>query len=212
MIACWWALSILVFSYSHLYLWFVRLISQVNALLHSLDIDSDLRVKGPVHGRYPELEEYWNESQGTLRSQPPHTADRWVADFSQHGPHGDPESWASSFERQHGANGWASEFEQVTSHPLRLLQCIKIAFCQLLNNQTLAIGSELSWVSLVLGIMNFNIYTYSFLLSTNIAFYNDTYYLLSIFSLSPASCGIKLPLFYFIFYFLYYHQDNSFPQ
>ncbi|RWR95088.1 peroxisome biogenesis protein 5 [Cinnamomum micranthum f. kanehirae] len=86
--------------------------SQVNALLHSLDIDSDLRVKGPVHGRYPELEEYWSESQGTIRSQPPHAADRWVAEFSQHGPHGDPDSWADSFGRQHGANGWASEFEQ----------------------------------------------------------------------------------------------------
>lgn len=67
-----------------------------------------------MHGRYPELEEYWSESQGTLRSQPPHAADRWVAEFSQHGPHGDPDSWADSFGQQHGANGWASEFEQVT--------------------------------------------------------------------------------------------------
>lgn len=85
--------------------------AQVNALLHSLDIDSDLQIKGPLHGRYPELEEYWTESQGMLRPQP-HAADKWVSEFSHHGPHGDPESWADSFQQQHGANGWASEFEQ----------------------------------------------------------------------------------------------------
>ncbi|XP_077223215.1 peroxisome biogenesis protein 5-like [Tasmannia lanceolata] len=88
--------------------------SQVNALLHSLDIDNDLRIKGPLRGRYPELEEYWNESQGSINSGA-HGEDRWVAEYRQHGPHGDPESWADSFEQQHGANGWASQFEQEQS-------------------------------------------------------------------------------------------------
>ncbi|CAK7323911.1 unnamed protein product [Dovyalis caffra] len=86
--------------------------AQVNALLSSLDIDGDMRAKGPLPGRFRELEDYWNESQGALRPGPPQ-ADGWVAEFSQHRiDHGDPNAWAHSFEQQHGANGWASEFEQ----------------------------------------------------------------------------------------------------
>ncbi|KAK4575421.1 hypothetical protein RGQ29_026404 [Quercus rubra] len=85
--------------------------AQVNALLCSLDIDGDARAKGPLPGRFRELEDYWNESQGTLKPGF-HAADGWVAEFNQqrmvHGANG----WASEFEQQHGANGWASEFEQ----------------------------------------------------------------------------------------------------
>lgn len=89
---------------------------QVNALLHSLEIDDDFRAKGPVPGRYRELEEYWNESQATLRPVDPLAADGWIAEYNQHvAPPGNPEAWAHSFEQQHGANGWASEFEQVMS-------------------------------------------------------------------------------------------------
>jgi peroxin-5 len=85
----------------------------VNALLSSLDIDGDVRAKGPLAGRFRELEDYWNESQGALRPGPPQS-DGWVAEFSQHRiDHGDPNAWAHSFEQQHGANSWASEFEQV---------------------------------------------------------------------------------------------------
>jgi peroxin-5 len=85
----------------------------VNALLSSLDIDGDVRVKGPLPGRFQELEDYWNESQAAWRPGPPQV-DRWVTEFSQHRiDHGDPNVWAHSFEQQHGANGWASEFEQV---------------------------------------------------------------------------------------------------
>ncbi|KAL9403033.1 hypothetical protein Peur_000005 [Populus x canadensis] len=86
--------------------------TQVNALLSSLDIDGDVRVKGPLPGRFQELEDYWNESQAARRPGPPQ-ADGWVTEFSQHRiDHRDPNVWAHSFEQQHGANGWASEFEQ----------------------------------------------------------------------------------------------------
>lgn len=85
---------------------------QVNALLSSLDIDNDIRARGPVPGRFPELEEYWNESQGMR--PPSNGADGWVSEFAQQRvPHDDPSMWVQSFERQHGANGWASEFEHV---------------------------------------------------------------------------------------------------
>ncbi|XP_042497602.1 peroxisome biogenesis protein 5-like [Macadamia integrifolia] len=87
--------------------------AQINALLHSLDIDNDARAKGALPMRLQELEEYWNESQRPLRSVAPHAVDGWVSEYSQHrAAHGDPEAWAHSFEQQHGANGWASEFEQ----------------------------------------------------------------------------------------------------
>lgn len=86
--------------------------SQVNALLHSLDIDSDQRLRGPPRGQFPELEEYWTESQGALRSGMPHPADGWVTEFSKQRENNNPEIWANSFEQQHGINGWASEFEQ----------------------------------------------------------------------------------------------------
>ncbi|EOY11819.1 Peroxin 5 isoform 4 [Theobroma cacao] len=86
--------------------------SQVNALLSSLEIDSDSHAKGPMPGRFRELEDYWNESQGILKPGA-HAADGWVTEFSQHrAQHGDPDAWAHSFEQQHGAGGWASEFEQ----------------------------------------------------------------------------------------------------
>uniref|UniRef100_A0A1D1Y2M2 Peroxisome biogenesis protein 5 n=1 Tax=Anthurium amnicola TaxID=1678845 RepID=A0A1D1Y2M2_9ARAE len=83
--------------------------SQVNALLHSLDIDGDGQLRGPLHGNLPELEEYWNESQSALKPG----SDKWITEFSQQRHEfGDPKAWANSFEKIHGANGWASEFEQ----------------------------------------------------------------------------------------------------
>lgn len=84
--------------------------AQVNALLSSLDIDTEGQAKGPLPGRFRELEDYWNESQGR---HGPHAADGWISEFNQHRlDHGDPNAWARSFEQQHGANGWVSEFEQ----------------------------------------------------------------------------------------------------
>nr|KYP49945.1 Peroxisomal targeting signal 1 receptor [Cajanus cajan] len=86
--------------------------AQVNALLCSLDIDSNVRGKGPMPERFRELEDYWNESQGNLRLGAP-AADGWITEFSQHREKYDnPDSWANSFEQQYGANGWASEFER----------------------------------------------------------------------------------------------------
>ncbi|KAG8047688.1 hypothetical protein GUJ93_ZPchr0008g11969 [Zizania palustris] len=85
--------------------------AQVNTLLHSLDINSDYRMKGPLHGPLPEMEEYWNQSQSAMRSAPMHNAaDKWITEFGQQ--NNNPENWALSFEQQYGPNGWASEFEQ----------------------------------------------------------------------------------------------------
>lgn len=104
--------------------------SQVNALLSSLEIDSDIRARGPVPGRLRELEEYWNESQ-SMRPVP-NPADGWVTEFAQHPiGHGDPNTWVQSFEKEHGANGWASEFEHVRE--LCSLACIfmtNIIYCK----------------------------------------------------------------------------------
>lgn len=87
--------------------------AQVNTLLSSLDIDTDIRARGPMPGRLVELEDYWNESQ---IAKPVHqVADGWVSEFRQHKMGADPSSWVHSFEQQHGANGWASEFEQERS-------------------------------------------------------------------------------------------------
>lgn len=84
--------------------------AQVNALLSSLEIDNGNRVPGPAFKRYQELQKYWNESQGMRPG--PNPADGWVAEFAQHPVgHGDPSTWVQSFEQEHGANGWASEFE-----------------------------------------------------------------------------------------------------
>ncbi|KAJ7963468.1 peroxisome biogenesis protein 5 [Quillaja saponaria] len=85
---------------------------QVNALLSSLDIDNHVRAKGPLPGRFRELEDYWNESQGILKSDA-QAQSGWIAEYSQHREeHDNPDYWGNSFEQQHGANGWASEFEQ----------------------------------------------------------------------------------------------------
>ncbi|KAE8713745.1 Peroxisome bioproteinsis protein 5 [Hibiscus syriacus] len=86
--------------------------SQVNALLSSLEIENDIHARGPMPGRFRELEDYWNESQGVMKPVA-HPADGWVTEFSQNRIHHDgPDAWAHSFEQQHGAGGWASEFEQ----------------------------------------------------------------------------------------------------
>nr|XP_043605936.1 peroxisome biogenesis protein 5 [Erigeron canadensis] len=83
---------------------------QVNALLSSLEIDNHGSARGPMPGRYPELEQYWGESQAMASG--PRGADGWADEFSQNRVgQSDPNSWALSFERQHGAGGWASEFE-----------------------------------------------------------------------------------------------------
>lgn len=83
---------------------------QVNALLSSLEIDNHGLTRGPMPGRYPELEQYWGESQAIVPG--PRGPDGWADEFAQHrAGQNDPNSWALSFERQHGTGGWASEFE-----------------------------------------------------------------------------------------------------
>lgn len=83
--------------------------AQVDALLSSLEIDGDIQARGPMPGRFREMEEYWNESQ--IMKPRSHPVDGWVSEFMQHPVgHGDPNSWVQSFEQEHGANGWVSEF------------------------------------------------------------------------------------------------------
>lgn len=85
--------------------------AQVGALLCSLDIDTNVRGKGPMPERFRELEDYWNESQSNVRHGA-HAADGWITEYSQTRERNDnPDFWANSFEQQHGANGWVSEFE-----------------------------------------------------------------------------------------------------
>ncbi|KAL0916002.1 hypothetical protein M5K25_013477 [Dendrobium thyrsiflorum] len=85
---------------------------QVSTFLHCLDIDNNQVARGPMQGPYAELEEYWNNSQAVLRPGVPHPSDNWITEFSQQRRNEDPESWAHSFEKQHGSKGWVSEFEQ----------------------------------------------------------------------------------------------------
>ncbi|KAK6934707.1 hypothetical protein RJ641_034862 [Dillenia turbinata] len=89
--------------------------AQVDAFLSSLDIDNSVQTKGHILGRFRMLEDYLNEYQG-IRQAGHLPADGWVTEFDQHrAQEGDPESCALSFERQHGINGWASEFEREQS-------------------------------------------------------------------------------------------------
>ncbi|KAL5057563.1 hypothetical protein RYX36_029167 [Vicia faba] len=79
--------------------------AQVNALLSSLDIDSNVRGKRPMPERFRELDGYWNESQGNV-IQGAHASDGWISEFSQNRERYDnPDAWANSFKQQHGVNG-----------------------------------------------------------------------------------------------------------
>jgi peroxin-5 len=72
---------------------------QVNTLLHSLDIDNSYRTKNPLHGPYPEMEEYWNQSQSPLRSGSMHNAaNNWAAEFGKQ--NNNPEGWITEFGKQ----------------------------------------------------------------------------------------------------------------
>ena len=84
----------------------------MTALLSSLEIDNHALARGHIAGRHSELEQYWNEPQ--ILTPGPHTGDGWADEFAQRRVgQQDPNAWALSFERQHGAGGWASEFEHV---------------------------------------------------------------------------------------------------
>ena len=111
---------------------------QVDALLHSLDIDNDVQIKGPLPGR--ELEEYWNESQSIQAA----VADRWVTEFRPQQPEPFPiNGWVNSFEQEHGRNGWASEFEHVRTKK-RSLKWHSFFFFFLLLSEVL--GAQVGFV------------------------------------------------------------------
>ncbi|KAL1815009.1 hypothetical protein ACET3Z_017583 [Daucus carota] len=88
--------------------------AQVNALLSSLDIETDVQARRGPPGRFQELEDVWNDSQNLHNG--PRSADGWIAEYDQHRvQRGNPNDWAHSFEQLHGANNWASEFENEQS-------------------------------------------------------------------------------------------------
>ena len=87
----------------------------MNALLHSLDIESEIRSWGP-QGRYPELEGYWNEAHaGRLgpmeNGQHGGPSDQWAAEFNKQDIVRRPELWAEEFQQQ--GDGWADQFDKV---------------------------------------------------------------------------------------------------
>lgn len=96
--------------------------AQVNALLHSLDIESDLRPWGPQGGRFSELEEYWTEVHagrlGSRQSSHPMYLDnsnKWAAEFDQQKNFlKGPETWADEFQQQQ-SNSWAHQFSEEQS-------------------------------------------------------------------------------------------------
>lgn len=84
-----------------------------------------------MHGQYPELEQYWNQSQSSMGPASMHNAaDKWITEFGNQ--NNNPESWANSFEQQYGPNGWASEFEQVKSLQHAFLGYLQYGFWKLL--------------------------------------------------------------------------------
>lgn len=94
--------------------------AQVNALLHSLDIESELRAWGPQGGRFSELEEYWNEAHaGRLATMQNgrhmNNSDQWAAEFNQQQDvQRGPQHWAEEFQQQQGG-GWADQFNEEQS-------------------------------------------------------------------------------------------------
>lgn len=85
---------------------------QVNALLQSLDIESDLRFQGPIGGRHSELQRYWNESQTTHSKGG--VADQWAQDFGQqYRQVARPGDWAEEFHTHHNVDGWVDQFGEV---------------------------------------------------------------------------------------------------
>eukprot|EP00249_Psilotum_nudum_P018974 c27047_g1_i1 orf=150-2450(+) len=91
--------------------------AQVNALLHSLDIESEFHTLGPQGVRSSELEEYWNESRagglGPMQGAGGSIFDdssQWVSEFNQqHNFSKGGESWVDEFRQQQGS-GWIDQF------------------------------------------------------------------------------------------------------
>jgi peroxin-5 len=92
--------------------------SQVNALLHSLDIDESLQVPRPLGGQLPEFEQLWKEGYAQnnaiqnrqLVQRPPMLqADGWADDFQrQYGV--EAGAWVDEFQNQ--GNQWVNQFQE----------------------------------------------------------------------------------------------------
>ncbi|XP_024394848.1 peroxisome biogenesis protein 5 isoform X2 [Physcomitrium patens] len=99
--------------------------SQVNGLLHSLDIDESLgaQTRGPLAGQIPEFEQLWKEGFAQSNMQvvprpPMSLGTQWANEFhSQVGPSGAPQGWADEFDNLQTGNNWANQMqEQSLSH------------------------------------------------------------------------------------------------
>jgi len=80
--------------------------SQVNALLHSLDIDESLQVPRPLGGQLPEFEQLWKEGYAQNNA----IQNRQLV---QRPPMSQADGWADDFQRQYGvgAGAWVDEFQ-----------------------------------------------------------------------------------------------------
>lgn len=111
---------------------------QVNALLHSLDIDESLQVPRPLGGQLPEFEQLWKEGYAQnnavqnrqLVQRPPMSqADGWANDFqSQYGVGAG--AWVDEFQNQ--GNQWVNQFQEVSSHLLyfSIMSCQNGQWCE----------------------------------------------------------------------------------
>lgn len=94
--------------------------AQVNALLHSLNIEPELKAWGPQAGHHSELEEYWNDAHtGRLAAMQNgrfmDNSDQWATEFSrQREDSRGPQHWAEEFQQQQ-VDGWANQFTEEQS-------------------------------------------------------------------------------------------------
>lgn len=94
--------------------------SQVNGLLHSLDIDDSLgsQTRAPLGGQLPEFEQLWKEGYAQSNMQvvprpPMPLANQWADEFQNYGgPSGAPQGWAEEFENQQNGDHWVNQFQE----------------------------------------------------------------------------------------------------
>lgn len=90
----------------------------MNALLHSLSIEPDLKTWGPQGGHHSQLEEYWNKAHARRLASMQnggvvHNSFQWATEFSQQlEDYRGPQHWTEDFQQQ-PVDGWANQFTDV---------------------------------------------------------------------------------------------------